>query len=99
MRADVAGWALLASWPLHGWSRGDLLALAGVAVAIVLAAVSPMRQSTLRGWQLVLLRIGVPRRRYARWFSRTWGAYENPYLDDKEKLDLSNTYVPLSFQS
>jgi hypothetical protein len=43
--------------------------------------------------------MGAPRRVYARWFVRTWSSYENPYLDDRENLDLSNTYVPLSFRS
>lgn len=99
MRADTGMRSLAVGWTLHGWSRSDLLALAGVVAAIVIALVPPTRRSLLRWWQAALLRLGFPRRRYARWFVRTWGVYENPYLDDKENLDLSNTYVPLSFRS
>lgn len=88
--------------PLAGWSRGDVLALAGVvaAVAGVIVTVVPSgRQFVRRVWQAGTLRIGLPRRRYARWFTGRWGIYENPYLDDIENLDLRNTYVPLSFHA
>jgi hypothetical protein len=94
MRTLAAGW-----WPLHGWPRSDLLALAGVVAAIVIAVVPPLRRWVLQGWRFALMRAGLPRRKYARWFVRTWGVYENPYLDDTQNLDLSNTYVPLSFRS
>jgi hypothetical protein len=50
-------------------------------------------------WRAGMLRAGVPHRRYAKWFTERWGAYENPYLDDIENLDLRNTYVPLSFRA
>lgn len=89
----------VADLSLHGWSRGDVLALIGILVAIVIAVVPPLRRAIVRSWRALLLRAGFPQRRYAGWFIRTWGAYENPYLDDRENLDLSNTYVPLSFQS
>jgi hypothetical protein len=91
--------ALGAGWPLRGWSRGDLLALAGVLVAIVIAIVPPVRRAVAGGWRSAMLQAGLPRRRYLRWFAGAWGVYENPYLDDKENLDLSNTYVPLSFHA
>lgn len=45
------------------------------------------------------MRGGVPRRSYSRWFVGEWGVYDNPYLDATEDLDLSSTYVPLSFRS
>jgi hypothetical protein len=99
MPLDTAARALAFSWPLHGWSRSDLLALAAVVVTVVIAVVPPLRQGLLRWLAWLVLRAGLPRRRYARWFARTWGVYENPYLDDKEDLDLRNTYVPLSFRS
>ncbi len=99
MHAEAAVRALAVSWPLHSWSRSDLLALAGILTAIVIAVVPPFRRGLLRCWRVALLRVGFPRRKYTRWFARTWGAYENPYLDDRENLDLSNTYVPLSFRS
>lgn len=47
----------------------------------------------------VLLRAGFPQHRYSAWFVRQWGAYENPYLDDGEGLELTNTFVPLSFRT
>ena len=87
---------------LHGWSRSDILALAGVVVAIigvVVMIVPPFRHFVLRLWRAAMLRAGLPRRRYAKWFTDKWGAYENPYLDDIENLDLRNTYVPLSFRA
>lgn len=46
-----------------------------------------------------LLRAGRDERRYAAWFIGKWGVYENPYLADTEHLDLSSTYVSLSFQA
>jgi hypothetical protein len=91
--------SILARWPLHSWSRADLLALAGIVTAIVIAVTPPLRRALIRGWRAVLMRAGFPHRKYARWFIRQWGQYENPYLDDTENLDLSNTYVPLSFRS
>ena len=99
MRANATNWVAAVGWPLHGWSRGDLLALAGIVTAIVIAVVPPLRRWLARWWWAGFLSTGSFRRAYARWFIRTWGSYENPYLDDKENLDLSNTYVPLSFRS
>lgn len=90
------------AWPLHGWSRSDVLALAGVIVAlagVIIALVPPLRHFVQRLWRAFMLRAGFPRRRYARWFVKEWGAYDNPYLDAVENLDLRNTYVPLSFRS
>ncbi len=86
-------------WPPHGWTRSDLLALAGIVAACVIAIVPPLRNGVVRWWRTAMQRAGFPRRKYAGWFVRTWGAYENPYLDDTENLDLSNTFVPLSFQA
>jgi hypothetical protein len=83
----------------HGWSRGDVFALAGVIAVILVGVVPFFRREVIRGWRLAVLMLGFPRRRYARWFIRAWGTYDNPYLDDTENLDLSNTYVPLSFHS
>ena len=91
--------ALTLGFSLRGWSRGDILALAGVVAAIAVATVPPLRRYLMRQWRAALMRAGFPRRRYAKWFVQRWGVYENPYLDDKENLDLSNTYVPLSFRS
>src|SRR5215472_7781872 len=88
---------LHSGFSLHGWSRGDVLALIGVLVTIAIAATPPVRKGLAESWRALVLRAGLPRRKYAGWFIRTWGAYENPYLDDRESLDLSNTFVPLSF--
>ena len=85
--------------PLHGWSRSDILALAGVVVAVLVAVMPPVRRWLLHRWRAMLVRAGVPRRRYERWFVRRWGKYANPYLDDVEYLDLSNTYISLTFHS
>jgi hypothetical protein len=84
---------------LKGWPRADILALIGIIIAVVIAAIPSLRKGLLRVWRRALLRAGFPRRKYAKWFVRQWGIYENPYLDDKESLDLRNTYVPLSFRS
>ncbi len=94
--SKLRGWQMLR---FSGWSQSDVLALAGIVVAIVVAIIPPLRNGVVRWWRAVLLRAGFPRRRYARWFVRRWGSYENPYLDDRENLDLSNTFVPLSFQA
>ena len=85
---------------LHGWGRSDVLALAGVALAVIIAIAPPLRRMVARWWRGALLRAGRPRGKYARWFiHKRWGSYENPYLDDVENLDLRNTYVPLSFRT
>jgi hypothetical protein len=86
-------------WPLHSWPRADQLALAGIVTAIIIAAMPPLRRGLIRGWHELLMRAGFPRRKYARWFIRQWGHYDNPYLDEREDLNLSNTYVPLFFRS
>ena len=86
---------------LHGWNRSDILALIGVilaAVAIVISLVPSLRHMAQHWWRGAMLRAGFPRRKYAKWFIKRWGVYENPYLDDVENLDLRNTYVPLSFR-
>ena len=87
---------------LRNWPRSDVLALATVVVTVigvVIAVVPPLRHFVARLWRAVMLRAGLPRRRYAKWFIGKWGIYENPYLDDIENLDLRNTYVPLSFRT
>jgi hypothetical protein len=91
-------WALTVNSPLHGWSRADLLTLAGVAATVVTAAFSPFRRVVLRGWWAAAVWAGWPQRRYARWFTQTWGVYDNPYLQEQEWLDLGSTYVPLSIR-
>jgi len=87
---------------LHGWDRSDILALLGVilaALAIFISLVPPLRHLVQGWWRGIMLRAGLPRSKYAKWFIRKWGMYENPYLDDVESLDLRNTYVPLSFRT
>jgi len=89
-------------WLLPGWSRGDVLALAGVivaAVGVIIAIVPASRHFVQRLWRSLHMRAGFPHHLYAKWFTGTWGTYENPYLGEEEKLDLLSTYVPLSFQS
>lgn len=79
----------------HQWSFNDAITVAGVVVvAVVVAVFGPTRP-----WLVRLLRAGRPERRYATWFIQKWGQYENPYLDDVESLDLSNTFVSLSFSA
>ncbi|MGN9906569.1 NACHT domain-containing protein [Phytohabitans sp. LJ34] len=79
------------------WGASEILALLGVVATIVVAMVGPVRRAIGRAWRGALLRAGRPERRYAAWFVRTWGVYDNPYLDDKEDLDLTRTFVSLSF--
>jgi len=96
--SEMAGSAEL----LNGWSRSDILTLIGVIVAVIgviIAIVPPFRRLAQRLWRALLMRAGFPRRRYARWFVKEWGVYDNPYLDATENLDLRNTYVPLSFRA
>ena len=80
------------------WSTGDVLALAGIIATILVAVIGPIRRSLVQLMKASSLRSGRSERLYAAWFVRQWGVYENPYLDDKEELDLSNTYVSLSLQ-
>lgn len=82
----------------HDWSLGDVLALAGVVVTLVVAVVGPLRRRLVRIFRAVRLRVGRPEARYASWFVSTWGVYDNPYLADVENLDLSTTYISLSFR-
>lgn len=79
------------------WGASEILALLGVVATIVVAVVGPVRRAIGRAWKGALLRAGRPERRYAAWFVRAWGVYDNPYLDDKEDLDLTRTFVSLSF--
>lgn len=80
---------------LRGWTRSDLLALSSFVVGAV-AVVGTVRYAVMRLVKAGSLRAGRSERRYASWFIGHWGKYENPYLNDKENLDLSNTYVSLS---
>jgi NACHT domain len=82
---------------LSNWTRADLLSLVA-AVAGVIAIVGPVWFVVVRVAKAGSLRAGRSERKYGAWFIRRWGTYENPYLDDKEDLDLSNTYVSLSLR-
>ena len=102
MARAIRGDALGGYGALHGWLNGHVLASlggVGAVIALAVAAWPPLRRFGLRLWRMAVIWAGVPRRRYARWFIRLWGAYENPYLDDMDDLDLLNTYVPLHFRS
>lgn len=99
---EAAGRALAVTFPWHGWPRADLLALAGMAAgvaAVVIAMVPPVSRALRRAFGTAVLRADFPWRRYARWFARTWGVYDNPYLRDREYLNLGDTYVPLSIRA
>jgi hypothetical protein len=78
---------------------GEYLALAGILVAILVGITPAVRRAVRRRWHWMMLRLGRPERTYTGWFIRSWGRYENPYLEDTEHLDLSGTYVSLSFQT
>jgi energy-coupling factor transporter ATP-binding protein EcfA2 len=69
------------------------------SVTCVIAIVPMTRNAVLWFWWAMILRGGLPRRRYARWFIREWGVFDNPYLGSTENLDLRDTYVPLNFRS
>ncbi|GAA4712553.1 NACHT domain-containing protein [Phytohabitans rumicis] len=81
----------------HKWSVGDILALLALVVAVVGLVAAPGRRAIGRWWRAGMLRAGRPQHRYASWFVKTWGVYDNPYLEDKEDLDLTRTFVSLSF--
>jgi hypothetical protein len=91
-------------WDLIGltsWTRADLLALVGAVAgvaAVVVALVPSIRNGLIGLVKVGSLRTGRSERRYASWFIKQWGKYDNPYLDDTENLDLSNTYVSLSLR-
>jgi hypothetical protein len=85
----------LIEW-LRGLSSSDRLALVGIVVTVVVAIVGPLRRALLGLLKATLKRTGRDERHYAEWFIRQWGVYDNPYLDDKEDLDLDNTYISLS---
>ena len=80
----------------RGLSTGDVLAFLGIVATIVVAVVPALRAGAKGMINAAFLRGGRSERRYAKWFVEQWGVYENPYLDDKEDLDLDNTYVSLS---
>ena len=89
----------------HGVDWAAILAQAAIWAGIVggiaaVIAVVPMFRNMVRwAWRALLMRIGLPYRRYAKKFIREFGSYENPYLGEYEKIDLRTTYVPLSFQA
>jgi hypothetical protein len=97
--ADVHTGLIAVGFGLGGWPRADILALASVITAVVIAVIPPGRRTLARWWRMVLIRAGYPRHRYQRWFVQRWGKYDNPYIDDVKNLDLVNTYVSLSFLS
>jgi energy-coupling factor transporter ATP-binding protein EcfA2 len=83
----------------HGVDWGQVALWAGIvgAVAAVIAIV-PMTREAARGiWRALLMRTGMPYRRYARKFLKEYGSYENPYLGEYEQIDLLTTFVPLTF--
>jgi hypothetical protein len=73
----------------------------GVAasIATIIAVIPMTRNETLRLWQGLLMQIGLPYRRYAKKFVEQYGTYDNPYLREKEQVDLRLTYVPLSVET
>jgi hypothetical protein len=83
----------------RSWSLGDVLALGGILATFVVALFGPARRWLLDLIRVGLLRLGRPEARYASWFISKWGVYDNPYLADTEDLDLSSTYVSLSFRA
>lgn len=87
----------------HGIDWSAILAQAAIWAGIVggiaaVIAVVPMFRNAVR-WasRALMMRIGLPYRRYAKKFIKEFGSYENPYLGEYEKIDLRTTYVPLSF--
>lgn len=84
---------------IAGWSLSDRLALAGLILSFVLAVAALVWRSIGRMVHAMLRWGGRLERRYAAKFIAKWGAYENPYLADIENLDLSSTFVSLSFHA
>jgi hypothetical protein len=78
------------------WPRADILALLGVLATLVVAALPPVRRFLRARLRAAHLRCGFPRRRYQRWFVKTYRTIYNVYLDREEKLDLGRTYVSVS---
>lgn len=73
-----------------------LVTLLGMFVAIV-TFLWRKRAAVGRAKDRFDLASGRTRRRYARWFLATHGTLRNIYSDIDERLDLRDTYVPLSF--
>jgi energy-coupling factor transporter ATP-binding protein EcfA2 len=97
--------AVVTKTPAHRVDWGQVLATAGIwagivgAIAAVIAIVPMTRNGVRWAGRALVLRTGLPHRRYAKKFIREFGSYENPYLGEYEKIDLRSTYVPLSFQT
>ncbi|HEY7595471.1 MAG TPA: hypothetical protein VH969_20130 [Actinophytocola sp.] len=73
-----------------------LVAIGSLVVAILVAAVPPLRRQ-LKAWIVLLARLaGTDRRRYRRWFRDFHGTVQNVYRDRREDLSLRDTYVPLA---
>ena len=83
---------------LGGWTRSDILALIGAVAGVAAIVLTPLGKWLVRALKAGSLRAGRSERRYGSWFIEHWGKYDNPYLDDTENLDLSNTYVSLSLR-
>jgi hypothetical protein len=78
------------------WSLSDVLALAGIVVTVLIAVLPPTRSALAGMWYGATPWFGHPRRRYRRWFSKTYRVIYNIYLDRLEELDLHNTFVSLT---
>ncbi|GAA4447092.1 NACHT domain-containing protein [Phytohabitans houttuyneae] len=76
---------------------GLILALATIAIAF-LGFCWRHRRKLTSGAHLFGRVSGSDRRRYGRWFRARYGKVRNIYLDRDEVLDLSATYISLSFQ-
>jgi hypothetical protein len=63
-----------------------------------MALVRPVRRALIRVSRLSWLLVRMPERRYAKWFIKTYGRHENPYLDSTEHLGVRRTYVSLYFR-
>jgi hypothetical protein len=84
---------------MSAWSRSDVLALLGIVVALLTAALPPVRRAVSGMWYRAMPWFGYSRSRYRRWFSKTYRVIYNIYLDRQEKLDLHNTFVSLSISA
>jgi hypothetical protein len=81
------------------WPRADILALLGVVITVVVALIPSVRRAIRGTAHRAYVQCGFPRRRYQRWFVKTYRTVYNVYLDRREELDLGQVYVSLSVSS
>jgi hypothetical protein len=84
------------SFAMTDLTTADIIGIASIVTAIITAAVPPLRRLVQRFLARVVTYLGFPGRRYRRWFLDQYSHIYNLYLDQRERLGITETFVPLT---